>query len=35
MHNAGKDLIDDLEYMSPHGADVLERFPVIGMLGEG
>lgn len=34
MHNAGKDLTEDLEYMSPHGADVLMRFSVIGTLSE-
>ncbi len=34
MHDAGKDLTDDLESMSPHGADVMERFPVIGTLSE-
>lgn len=34
MHNAGKDLTDDLESMAPHGTDVLERFPVIGTLSE-
>ena len=31
LHEAGKDLTDDLE-IAPHGADVLERFPVIGTL---
>jgi len=34
MHNAGKDLTDDLESMAPHGTDVIERFPVIGTLSE-
>ena len=34
MHDAGKDLTDDLEFRSPHGAGVLERFPVIGTLSE-
>jgi predicted heme/steroid binding protein len=34
MHDAGKDLTNDLESMSPHGADVMERFPVIGTLTE-
>lgn len=34
MHNAGKDLTDDLESMAPHGADVNDRFPVIGTLSE-
>jgi predicted heme/steroid binding protein len=34
MHDAGKDLTDDLESMSPHGADVMERFSVIGTLTE-
>ena len=30
MQDAGKDLTIDLETMSPHGPDVMERFPVIG-----
>jgi predicted heme/steroid binding protein len=34
MHIAGKDLTDDLETMSPHGANILERFTVIGTLSE-
>ncbi len=34
MHEAGKDLTEDLELSSPHGADVLERYPVIGKLSE-
>ena len=32
MHDAGKDLTEDLETMSPHGPDVMDRFPVIGTL---
>ena len=31
LHNAGEDLTDSLEE-APHGADLLERFPVVGML---
>ncbi len=31
LHEAGKDLTDDLE-SAPHGADVLERFPAVGTL---
>jgi predicted heme/steroid binding protein len=33
LHNAGEDLTDSLE-QAPHGADLLERFPVVGMLHE-
>jgi predicted heme/steroid binding protein len=29
LHNAGVDLTDSLE-QAPHGADLLERFPVVG-----
>jgi predicted heme/steroid binding protein len=32
-HVAGTDLTDDLD-QAPHGADLLERFPVIGTLIE-
>jgi len=31
LHNAGVDLTDSLE-RAPHGADMLERFPVVGTL---
>lgn len=31
LHNAGLDLTNSLE-QAPHGADMLERFPVVGML---
>jgi len=31
MHRAGEDLTDSLEE-APHGADLLERFPVVGTL---
>ena len=30
LHNAGLDLTNSLE-QAPHGADMLERFPVVGM----
>lgn len=33
IHNAGVDLTDSLEE-APHGADILERFPVVGTLQE-
>ena len=33
LHNAGEDLTDDLEH-APHGADLLERFPIVGTLCE-
>jgi predicted heme/steroid binding protein len=33
LHNAGVDLTDALE-QAPHGADMLERFPIVGMLSE-
>lgn len=33
LHNAGEDLTDSLE-RAPHGADMLERFPVVGTLEE-
>ena len=32
LHDAGKDLTEDLETATPHGADVLEKFPVVGIL---
>ena len=31
LHNAGVDLTDALE-QAPHGGDVLEKFPVVGIL---
>lgn len=34
LHNAGEDLTDKLA-QAPHGADLLDRFPIIGMLHEG
>jgi len=34
LHSAGQDLTDSLE-RAPHGVDLLERLPVIGVLGEG
>ena len=33
MHIAGEDLTGDLE-QSPHGADLLMRFPIVGTLDE-
>ena len=33
LHTAGVDLTASLD-QAPHGADLLERFPVIGMLDE-
>lgn len=33
LHDAGADLTDDLD-QAPHGADLLERVPVIGRLSE-
>ena len=33
LHNAGEDLTDSLE-QAPHGVELLERFPVIGILRE-
>jgi len=33
VHNAGEDLTDSLE-QAPHGVELLERFPVIGILLE-
>lgn len=33
VHNAGEDLTDGLE-QAPHGVEMLERLPVIGILGE-
>jgi len=32
-HNAGEDLTDALE-QAPHGADMLERLPMVGTLHE-
>ncbi len=34
LHRAGRDLTQELE-SAPHGADFLERFPVVGILDEG
>jgi predicted heme/steroid binding protein len=31
VHNAGKDLTEGLDE-APHGADLLERFPLVGTL---
>ncbi len=33
LHDAGKDLTEELA-SAPHGADVLDRFPVIGTINE-
>ncbi|MDD2777270.1 MAG: cytochrome b5 domain-containing protein [Methanocellales archaeon] len=33
IHNAGEDLTDDLE-KAPHGADLLNKFPVVGKIHE-
>lgn len=33
LHKAGEDLTDAL-YEAPHGADLLERYPVIGIIEE-
>jgi len=33
IHHAGEDLTDSLD-QAPHGAELLERFPVVGMLQE-
>jgi len=33
LHHAGADLTDDLD-QAPHGADLLERVPVIGRVSE-
>jgi len=33
IHNAGEDLTDGLE-QAPHGVEMLERLPVIGILRE-
>ena len=33
LHNAGLDLTDGLKE-APHGEDMLERFPQVGVLGE-
>ncbi len=32
LHTAGKDLTYDLETLSPHGAEVIGRFPIVGTL---
>jgi predicted heme/steroid binding protein len=32
MHDAGKDLTYDLETATPHGTDLLDKFPIVGML---
>lgn len=34
QHPAGNDLTEALE-KAPHGTDMLDRFPVVGTLGEG
>lgn len=34
LHEAGKDLTQELE-LAPHGADVNERYHVVGILSEG
>ncbi len=34
LHEAGKDLTQKLE-LAPHGADVIERYYVVGTLSEG
>ena len=31
LHDAGKDLTDDLE-TAPHGADLIDKFPIVGTL---
>jgi predicted heme/steroid binding protein len=33
LHQVGKDLTEELKN-SPHGLDLLKRFPVVGVLGE-
>ena len=33
MHHAGEDLTDSLD-QAPHGAELLERFPIVGTLEE-
>jgi predicted heme/steroid binding protein len=33
VHNAGEDLTDSLE-QAPHGVEMLERLPVVGILRE-
>ena len=33
LHRAGRDLTDELS-RAPHGADFLERFPVVGRLSQ-
>lgn len=32
LHDTGKDLTDDLETSTPHGADLLDKFPIVGIL---
>jgi predicted heme/steroid binding protein len=32
LHDAGKDLTEELETFTPHGADVLDKFPIVGIL---
>ncbi|MGQ9555703.1 MAG: cytochrome b5 domain-containing protein [Anaerolineae bacterium] len=34
LHAAGTDLTSELE-QAPHGADLLERFPIVGVLVDG
>ena len=31
LHDAGKDLTEDLE-IAPHGADLLDKFPIVGTI---
>jgi len=33
LHNAGRDLTETIK-QAPHGADMLERVPMVGMLDE-
>lgn len=33
LHKAGEELTDAL-YEAPHGVDLLERYPVIGIFGK-
>lgn len=32
LHDAGRDLTEDLETATPHGTDLLDKFPIVGML---
>ena len=32
LHSAGVDLTDALDQAAPHGGDVLQKFPVVGIL---